>query len=282
MNLIKTSLFALAAAVMMTSCDSDDPTSTYVYQYKSDFSYVTDLQTGSTEVLDAAEYDVEFDVASGAADIVVSNLKYSSSKPATKLHIESTFRQNEERALVVNVPSATSVAGSYTHQVTDFHLAQSAVQISAVGQMFLFYDIYYVVDGRYAVRAVQTHVVLAGSTVVTPVGSAEGKTDRQPFYSYVLNPSTSTADLVIYNLNDGKTTYPQLLFEKLPYSVGANGVSINVTDKLTAKQSASTAKAFVINGLKLDARYNSSTRIEFATDETEYAAKVSYLPKDFE
>ena len=282
MNLIKTSLCTLAAAVMITSCDSDDPKSTYEYQYKSNFSYVTDLQTGAAEVLDAAEYEIEFDVASGAADIVISNLKYSSSKPATKLHIESTFRQNENRALAVNVPSATSVANGYTHQVTDFRLAQSAVQISAVGQMFLFYDISFVLDNRYSVRAVQTHVVLAGKTVITPVGSTEGKTDRQPFYSYILNPSTSAATLVVYNLSDGKTTYPELQFEKLPFTVGPNGVNINVTDKLTAKQSAATATPFVINGLKLDARYNSSTQIEFATDEITYAAKVSYLPKDFE
>lgn len=282
MKILKATLLASVATLALASCDSDDAKQTVQYGYDNNITYVTDMSTNSSVVTEGAYYLMDFDLVAGKANIDVTNLRLTLGGSPISLKIQqAAFGQDPETgAVVINVPNAVSVAGGATHNISNFKLSQSMAFIPTLGDTGVYYSISFDLDNQYKIVAVQRAAFLPGTTTIT--SNADGsviKSDKRPFYSYVLDRDKMTADVTVYSLDDKNKIYNQLGFEKLPFTLNANGIMINVEDDVTAKQPSSTATPFVAKAISMDSRYNSSTQIRIQTEENLITASLSYRPQ---
>lgn len=279
MKILKTFLLTFVATFALTSCSSDDPKQTVQYGYDNNITYVANRADNTSSVSAGAYYIMNYDLISSKADVDIKNLRLTPGGDGINLRIEkAAFGQDKETgATVINVPNATSVIGGVSHTITDFKLSQSMVYISALGQASVYYSISFQLDNQYNVVAVQRSAYLPGSTTITrnSDGSVVNNSSR-PYYSYVLDREKSTADVTVYYLDDKEKVYPQLTFEKLPYTLTDRGISINVEGEFTAKQLTPTATPFVAKAISMDSRYDSSTIIRIMTDNNLITASLSY------
>ncbi|MCM1293824.1 MAG: hypothetical protein NC230_09655 [Bacteroides sp.] len=280
MKIFKSTLLAFVAIFAMTSCNSDDPKQTVQYGFSNDFSYVTDLNAGTTQSLEGAQYIMDFDLVNGTVNIDVTNLRLTLGGTPIRLKLENVaYTQNAQTgAVVVNVPNAVSIIGGTTHNLSNFKLSQSTAYIAALGQTAIHYTASFTVDNQYSVTAVQQAVFLPGTTTYTsPAGEPLSQSNRS-YYSYVLNREKSTATVTAYALELNSKYYTQLTFEDLPYTVSSTGISINFQGEITAKQPMVSATPFTATAISMDARYDTSTQIRILTDEGMLTASLSYRP----
>lgn len=280
MKIFKSSLIAFGCMMALTACDTDDPKNTIQYGYSNNVTYVTSLEDNSTSVLEGAHYILDFDLTNSEANVNISNLRLTPGGSSIHLRIEeaSFGVDSQTGAVVINVPSATSVTGGNTHTISNFKLSQTSTYISALGQSVIYYSTSYIVDNKYSVVAVQSSAYLPGTTVITSATDASNvKNSDRTFYSYVLNREKGTATVGIYALDLNGKYYSQMAFEDLPCTITAAGININCTDEVTAKLTG-TSETFVAKSFSMNSRFDGTTQINILTEEYRINAnlKVRY------
>lgn len=280
MKILKSSLIAFGCMMALTACDTDDPKNTIQYGYSNNVTYVTSLEDNSTSVLEGAHYILDFDLTNSKANVNISNLRLTPGGSSIHLRIEeaSFGVDGQTGAVVINVPSTTSVTGGNTHTISNFKLSQTSTYIAALGQSVIYYSTSYIVDNKYSVVAVQSSAYLPGTTVITSTTDASNvKNSDRTFYSYVLNREKGTATVGVYALDLNGKYYSQMAFEDLPYSITAAGININRTEEVTAKLTG-TSETFVAKSLSMNSRFDGTTQINILTEDYRINAnlKVRY------
>lgn len=280
MKFIKSTLLAFVAVFAMTSCNSDDPKQTVQYNFSNDITYVTDLNAGTSQALEGAQYIMDFDLVNATANIEITNLRLTLGGSPIRLKIEdAAYTQNAQTgAITVNVPNAVSIIGGATHNISNFKMSQTMAYIAAMGQTAVYYTASFNVDNQYSVTAVQQAVFLPGTTTYTSLTGEPLSQSNRTYYSYVLNRENSTATVTAYSLELNSKFYTQLTFENLPCTITATGITINYQGEITAKQPMASATPFTATAISMDARYDSSTQIRILTDEGMITASLSYRP----
>lgn len=280
MKLIKTLLITLVATFSLASCNSNDAKQTVQYRHLNNISYVTDLTTNESQMLQGAVYTLDFDLIAGKAAIDISNLFLTLGGAPQHVIIESTpYKEDSNGAIVVSVPNTTSLVGGMTHNISNFRLSQNMAFIPALGQTAVYYAVSFEIDGKYSVTAVQSAAYFPGQTLITP--TAEGTTpanSNRTFYSYLLNREKGTATLSVYALDCNGKYYHELDFEELPFTVNSLGININAEGNFTAKQPSGVTSdtPFVAKSIIMDSRYDTSTRVRILTDDCLIDGTLSY------
>lgn len=269
----------MAATFALTSCDSDDNEQTIQYGYDYNISYVTDLNANTvlgTEI-EGANYIIEYDLINGKAEVTITNLRLTAGGSPISLRIEDATYNYVNGATVISVPNATSLLGG-THTISNFKLSQAMIGIEKMGKVVVYYSISYTVDNRYQVVAVQEHAYLPGTTTVTMNSTGNQiLTSKDPYYEYDLDRDTGTADITAYWLSNDKTTYWELEFEDIPYTMTPYGIKIDAEGTFTAEQTSTGSAPFVAKAISMDSRFDGSTVLRIMTDDYLYTASLSYV-----
>lgn len=227
MNLLKTTLLACAASLALTSCldSSDEPTQTVAYSLKYNYSYVTDLTDDSAApvLLAGGEYIFNYNATKRTVTMSVDNLQLTATGSRYSFQIsDKPFSVGEDGVINFKVDNAVSENSALT--ITNLVVRQVGIRINA-SQDAMYYDISYVVDGKWNVRVLQRNNVFAGKRTNTKIGSTDKPEESyESSFGYALDLEKKTAIIAITSVRYNNRYFSEINFADLSYKV--NGATV--------------------------------------------------------
>lgn len=237
MKSIKTLFLFAAASMAMSSCLSDDDGEEKVtFAYSNNFSYVVDTSVNTTqgELFEGAVYTIELDMSKGTAGVTVSNLTLSSSGSRLSFSLRDQDYKVSNGMTIIDVPEYVTTINGSTHTISDFTLSYLPRIVSG-GIDASYYNVVFVVDNRYVVRAIQKASLMYGETVMTDLGTngSGTLTNPTPFVGYDLDYTKGTATYYIYNIQYDGNLYSTIRLDGIPFTVDASGVTLSSDEEIT-------------------------------------------------
>lgn len=259
---------AMAGVLVLGSCNSSDEDYVSSYNYNQNYTYVFDSENNTSSLNDGAKYGVRVNYTNQTISFEIADIKVDPTKDDIDIQLQdASYKIDSDGGIVVSVPSFVSTVGGKTHNVTSFYFRHVTRTFIAINTIVDTFEISYVIDGKYGVRAVQTPCAMVGKTVLTDLSNGTEKTDTRPIYVYRLNRNTGKATFEIQGLTYDNKIYNTLSLEDIDYVISNRGLVFNaqgdvvpkfyttpVTDMVIKNFSASTtfvpqmSVSFNING----------------------------------
>lgn len=267
MKILKT-FFAVAIAVGFVSCGDSNNENAWHLNYSNNYTYVVNTGDSSEYVGAGAEYDLDVDLNAGLINISVSDLILGPSMSPVSLKIENTkYSISDKGAMVVSVPRFQSVVGSQSHEITSFNLTHMRRTLLYAGVISDLFTISYVVDGTYAVTAIQCSTILVGETTVTDTATGNSVEQTRPYYFYDMDLTNRTARFYIgqlsYNGNarsNNTDSYSGaassgIVIEDIPFTISSTGVEFLATEDIVPKINGVVSPDDVIESFRASLDY---------------------------
>lgn len=227
MNLLKATLVGCIASLALTSClgTGDEPNQTISYSLKYNYSYVTDLTDDSAEplLLAGGEYLFNYNATKRTVTVTVENLQLSATGARYGFEInDQPFTMTEEGSILIKV--ANAVSGNSDLTISDFVVRQIGVGVNE-SQNAMYYDISYVVNGKWSVRVLQRNNIFAGKLTTTKLDSTDKPVvSYESNFGYALDLEKKKAILAITAVRYNNRYFSEINFSDLTYTV--EGVAV--------------------------------------------------------
>lgn len=222
MNLLKATLVGCIASLALTSClgTGDEPNQTISYSLKYNYSYVTDLTDDSAEplLLAGGEYLFNYNATKRTVTVTVENLQLSATGARYGFEInDQPFTMTEEGSILIKV--ANAVSGNSDLTISDFVVRQIGVGVNE-SQNAMYYDISYVVNGKWSVRVLQRNNIFAGKLTTTKLDSTDKPVvSYESNFGYALDLEKKKAILAITAVRYNNRYFSEINFSDLTYTV---------------------------------------------------------------
>lgn len=261
-------IFGLLLAVMslgaLSACSGSDDETVINYTYNNNYTYTMNTGNNTEYIGGPASYAVKINFTKGTASIAISQLELAANLDPIKLElVDAKFEYDKYGALVVNVPVFVSTALGQSHEVTSFVFRHVSSTVPWVGIVVDSFDVSYVVDGNYVVRAVQASVMMQGQTEVTDLNNGSKSTQERPLYSYSLNRNSGKAKFTINSLAFGTTTPVEMRLEDVPYTINNKGIVFESTDNIVPMTYTSPMTGVVISNFKATTTFTPTMKVDF-------------------
>lgn len=230
MNLLKATLLGCVASLALTSClgSSDEPNQSITYSLKYNYSYVTDLTDDSAApvLLAGGEYLFNYNATKGTVTLSVDNLQLTTTGSRYSFELsDKPFSIAEDGAIYFKVASAVSDNSALT--ISDLVVRQIGVGVNS-SQNAMYYDISYVVDGKWSVRVLQRNNIFPGKRTNTKIGSTEKpEVSYESSFGYALDLEKKTAIIAVTSVRYNDRFFSEINFDNLSYTV--NGTAVTFT-----------------------------------------------------
>ncbi len=227
MKSLKTALIGCLASLAMTSClgTSDEPNQTITYSLKYNYSYVTDITDESAEplLLAGGEYLFNYNATKRTVTVSVENLQFSTTGARYGFELtDQPFTMTEEGSILIKVANAVSANSPLT--ISDFVVRQIGVGVNE-SQNAMYYDISYVVNGKWNVRVLQRNNIFAGKLTTTKLDSSDKPVvSYESNFGYALDLEKKTAILAITSVRYNNRYFSEINFNDLSYTV--DGIAV--------------------------------------------------------
>lgn len=269
MKLFKTTLLSLVA-LLLTSCwGTEPPTNTIQYGYAStrNYSYVTNSDNATADVFNGANYVWKYDLTAGICTVNVSDVRLAADKDPIEFVIENVkYAQNKYFGIVIDVPRA-----EYKDLViTEFKCISYDRTIGYGSGTTSYYDISYVINGKYRVRAITQKSLMDGPMLITNTAGQKVEEQNKTSYAYTLNFEKNTVDFTIYNLNVNSILYNEMTFKNLPFSISDYGINVVLDKTITPVNIGDKPIDVPADDLRINISYTPSINVSFRSGELLY------------
>lgn len=249
---------------MLGSCNSSDEEYVTAYNYNQNYTYVVDTENNTSSLNDGAKYGVRVDYTNETISFEIADIKIDPAKDDIDISLrDASFKIDKDGAIVVSVPSFVSTVKGDTHNVTSFyfrHVTRTFISINTIIDTF---EISYVLDGRYVVRAVQTPCAMVGKTIMTNLSDGTEKTDTRPIYVYRLNRNTGKATFEIQGMTYNNKIYNVLSLEDVDYSISNRGLTFSAQGDIVPKLYTTPVTDMVIKNFSATTTFAPQMSVSF-------------------
>lgn len=268
---------AMAGVLVLGSCDSSDEEYVTAYNYNQNYTYVFDTESNTGSLNDGAKYGVKVDYTNQTISFEIADIKVDPAKDDIDITLrDASFKVDKDGGIVVSVPSFVSIVGGKTHNVTSFYFHHVTRTFIAINTIIDTFEISYVIDGRYAVRAVQTPCAMVGKTVLTDLSDGTEKTDTRPIYVYRLNRNTGKATFEIQGLTYNNKIYNVLSLEDIDYTISNRGLIFSAQGDVVPKTYTTPVTDMVIKNFSATTTFVPQMSVSFQiNDECKVNATVN-------
>ncbi len=216
------------AALGLTSCLGSS-TGTVLSQDFSPYiiTLATDVQTNESLTNTSANYKVSTNTDKGICSMTLTNLKLSDGSYVNIEIPDQRYAFSEAGALVVKLPSFTSVYNGVSHTITDYNFEYYSRYLN--NQAYPLIVSSFVVDNRNEVRIIYSPAYYWGTTVVT---DSEGKVftnkEQTAFYGVQFDADKKTANCIAWNMKFAENMPAlNMLFKDLPYTLNQYSYTVS-------------------------------------------------------
>ena len=287
-------LIFLAVSVALSSCTSSSEfESRSTQNYSNCFHYVYDLSEGEAGVFASPHYTIEWNYGKAKADLELKNARFAENMPQVNLKIKDLrWSISSGGWKVIN---ATDVVPEVNGQpMPAYMINQLKIEVldRYVGAVFEpIVNIYFTINGRYAVTAVQKSVIYFGNTNVTESG--ETYKTSSPYYRVRIEDDL-TADVTIYDAEFEKLMTPEDLVLKdaqvqinsgIGYALSGTSVATEVGGKPSMEYNVTNLLGHGTFSGGLNMTFNcekKTTTTEGTEDVNQYyvQANLTFLPEE--
>lgn len=288
------SLMALfAASAVLSSCISDEGYERRSTQnYSNCFHYVYDLAEGKAGVFDSPYYTIEWNYGTAKADLVLKNARFAENMPTVNMEIKDlNWSINSGGWKIINATDVVPEVNGQPMQAYMLNQLKIEVLERYVGAVYEpVVNIYFAINGRYAVTAVQESVIYFGETKATESGETYSTTS--PYYRVKIDDDM-TADVTIYDMQFDKLMTPEDLVLKgaqvqinsgIGYALSGESVETEIGGKPTNEYEVTKllGHGTFLGGLNMTLNCEKKlTTTEGAEDVKQYylQANLTFLPE---
>lgn len=271
MKTIRLLLAALVLpALMLTSCNDTEDENTASLRLSSSDNIIlsTNKTDNTTEALSGANYTINVDYNSNICQISVNDLQYDSKKSAISFAMPDIRIAVGSTGWVIRQDEATVQTTSGTAKITGFE----AWFTMRVGGASALAGITFTIDGQYEIHTLLTTSNFTGELTSTIIGDPTNSpfTTKNSTYSILVNPSTQTAEVRIYNPQfsaDMPTNLGTMVFPNLPLTYTGKGfvVDLNkVIPEIATTSGSDPYPQFAITNLRV--AYVAGSRVNMYFD----------------
>lgn len=267
----------MAGVLVLGSCDSSEEEYVTAYNYNQNYSYVTDMENNTTSLNDGAKYGVKVDYTNQTISFEIADIKVDPAKDDIDIMLrDASYKVDKDGGIVVSVPSFVSIVGGKTHNVTSFYFRHVTRTFIAINTIIDTFEVSYVIDGKYAVRAVQTPCAMVGKTILTDLANGTEKTDTRPIYVYRMNRNTGKATFEIQGLTYNNKIYNVLTLEDIDYTISNRGLIFSAQGDVVPKTYTTPVTDMVIKNFSATTTFVPQMSVSFRiNDDCNVNATVS-------
>lgn len=255
---------AMAGVLVLGSCDSSEEEYVTAYNYNQNYSYVTDMDNNTTSLNDGAKYGVKVDYTNQTISFEIADIKVDPTKDDIDIMLrDASYKVDKDGGIVVSVPSFVSIVGGKTHNVTSFYFRHVTRTFIAINTIIDTFEVSYVIDGKYAVRAVQTPCAMVGKTILTDLTNGSEKTDTRPIYVYRMNRNTGKATFEIQGLTYNNKIYNVLTLEDIDYTISNRGLTFSAQGDVVPKMYTTPVTDIVIKNFSATTTFVPQMSVSF-------------------
>lgn len=255
---------AMAGVLVLGSCNSSEENYVTAYNYNQNYTYVLDTEGNTASLNDGARYGVRVDYTNQTISFEITDIKVDPTKDDIDIQLRDvSYKIDKDGGIVVSVPSFVSIVGGKTHNVTSFYFHHVTRTFIAINTIIDTFEISYVIDGRYAVRAVQTPCAMVGKTIMTDISNGTEKTDTRPIYVYRLNRNTGKATFEIQGMTYDNKIYNVLTLEDIDYTISNLGMTLRAQGDIVPKSYTTPITDMVIKNFSANTTFVPQMSVSF-------------------
>lgn len=260
-------LFAIIAiAVTLSSCDKDEPETTFDTEFAPSDTYVYSVnsQNGDISLTDGCAIKLKFD-SDGNASVNMDAVNLGDGVmvwvdcPNEKWTIDT---KTGARSIVIPQTQART-AGYVVATVTN--LTVKCLDRAIDGAYLPALQITMTVDNKYDVRVIQRSMVAFGETSVTTKRTGDVFTTNETYYGVLLNRIDMTADVIIRNAKFAANMPAQtrLTIPDVPVALTATGYSLSTASVVPIAPNGSPRPEYEVTDLTATGAYGGRLDLSF-------------------
>lgn len=260
-------IFAIMAiAVTLSSCDKDEPETTFDTEFTPSDTYVytENTQSGDMSLADGCAIKLKFD-SNGNASVNLDAVNLGGGVmvwidcPDAKWTIDT---KTGARSIVIpQTPART--AGYAVASVTN--LVVKCLDRAVDGAYQPALQITMTVNNQYNVRVIQRQMVAFGETSVTTKRTGEVFTTNETYYGVLLDRINMTADVIIRNARFAANMPAQtrLLIPDVPVTLSATGYTLSASSIVPVAPNGSPRPEYEVTDLTATGVYGGRLDLSF-------------------
>lgn len=261
------SLLAIfAIAVTLSSCDKDEPETSF----KTDFApadtyvYTVNSQSGDVSLADGCSVSLKFD-SNGNASVKMDAVNLGGGVmvwidcPDEKWTIDT---KTGARSIVI--PQTPALTAGYT-VATVTNLTIKCLDRAIDGAYLPALQITMTVDNQYNVRVIQRSMVAFGETSVTTKRTGDVFTTKETYYGILLDRINLTADVIIRNAKFAANMPAQtrLTVPDVPVTLTATGYTLSAASVVPIAPNGSPRPEYEVTDLTATGVYGGRLDLSF-------------------
>lgn len=260
-------IMSFAMALSFSACDSDSDYESKSTQNFSDcFHHVYNTETGEAAIFDSPRYTIEFDYASGKANVEVKNVKFAEGMPAINMTLADLTWTWSSTTGFKSI-SATDVVPVVNGKVMPDYIISSFkfdILDRYMGVNYLpVVRITFAINEKYVVTAVQKQICYYGKTNVLTAGSPTAFNTESPYYLAEISEDL-TADLKIYDAQFATSMPPMnMVFGDIPVIVNPSVGYVLTADSLIPEIGDTPYPDYEITALSGNANFMTGLSLTF-------------------
>lgn len=225
-------------------------------------SYVTDVNTGVSTVNTGTIYKVNNNMDEGTLTLEIGNLKLPNGTYVSLNIADQRYTFNESGAMVVRIPSYTSVVAGMSHTITNLNFEYYNRYMGQ--QSFPMVVLNYVIDDMYAARVIYSPAYYWGTTTVTDQnGNVFTNTAQTSFYGVQFFPDKNTAAFGAFSAKFAENMPAlNMTFKDIPYTFSPNGYTL-VKDELIPNIGETPYPAYKITNFSMSGTWGGNQYVSF-------------------